>query len=67
MADDIYSDYMQHLNSFDPGEKSYTSPEKTTVQLWPRQAGVLGACKTASSGILGTGVCDTTLCKQQGS
>ena len=66
--DDLFADYEQHLNSFGSGDKAYSSPETTTVQLWPHQNGVLGACKTKSSGVMpqSGGAC-SSLCSLIGS
>jgi hypothetical protein len=67
-SDDAFSDYTQHLNSFGSGDKAYSSPQTTTVQLWPRQNNVLGTCKTNSAGGMPNpgGAC-STLCSSLGS
>jgi len=48
--DDLFAEYMQHLNSFGSGNKPYASPQTTTVPLSPQGGGVLGTCKTSSAG-----------------
>jgi len=50
LEDDLFADYMQHLTSWPSGNKAYAAPQTTTIQTWPQQGGVLGACKTNSAG-----------------
>jgi hypothetical protein len=57
--DDLFADYTQHLNSFGSGNKAYASPQTTTVPLSSQQGGVLGSCKSLSSGVLGGATCQS--------
>lgn len=70
VQDDLFADYMRHLNSFGPGDAPYSSPQSATVPLSSGQGGVLGACKTATSGDMVNmsppGACQLT-CSSRGS
>lgn len=57
--DELFADYMQHLASSGSGDKAYSPPQATTVQVWPNQGNVLGACKSLSSGVLGSTTCQS--------